>query len=497
VSLSGQTISGVKWATTTQVARQALRVVTLLVLARIIGPEAYGLVAMALVVTGLIDLFRDLGTSAAIVHRQDADQLFLSSIFWANIVVGCLATIVTFAAAPLVAVLYRNDDVTGVLQALSVSFVISAVAIVQLALLTKELRFRALAAIEVTAAVISSGAAITAGVLGMGAYSLVLQTLSLVAIMSVGAWIANSWRPSKAFDFEDIRSIWGYSSNLVGFNIVNYFTRNADNLLVGRYLGATSLGYYAMAYNVLLLPIRMVSLSIGRVIFPAYASVQDDKPRIARGYLRVTRVVATVAFPVLTGLIVLAEPLVDVVYGPEWAPAATVIMILVPVGLFQALLVLNGTIYQAVGRTDLQFRIGLLWSVLTGIAFVVGLQWGITGVAACYAIASTIIAYPNFAIPLGLIGLRPSSLLAAVWRPTLAAAGMAGAVLGLRLLVPSLETSVVGLATLVLLGIVSYGGLSWIVNRAEIMSIAAMLGISREHRVRGRLAAAGQAQEAR
>jgi O-antigen/teichoic acid export membrane protein len=488
VSLTHRTISGIKWSTASQITRQGLRILALLVLARIIGPKGYGVVAMALVVIGFIDLFRDLGTTAAVIQRKDPDQRLLSTVFWTNLAVGSAATAVTFAGAPLAALIYHNEQVTGVLRALSLSFIIAALGLVQLALLQKSLRFRVLAALEGGGAVVSSAVAIIAAVLGMGPYSLVLQSLAFVAIMTSGGWMGSRWRPSWVFALDDLRSIWAYSANVVGFDVVNYFARNADNLLIGRYLGATSLGYYAMAYNVLLFPLQMVSFSLSRVTFPAYAEVQHDKPRIARGYLRVVQVIATFTFPVLTGITVLASPLVELVYGPKWSPAATILMILVPVGLVQSLSALNGSIYRAIGRTDLQLRIGLLWSALVLASFVVGIQWGVVGVAASYAVTSTVIlGYPLFKIPLSLIDLRVRDLLNSVWRPLLASATMAAVVLGARLLGPALETHVAGLASLVALGVLSYGAVSWIVNRAELLSIVGLLGLSGERSDSGAL----------
>jgi PST family polysaccharide transporter len=480
VSLTERTASGIKWSTGSQVARQAVRVLTLLVLVQLIGPSEFGVMNMAVVITGFVDLFRDMGTSAAVIQRKAPGQRLLSTLFWTNVAIGTVAGLVVFAGAPLVADFYGNDRVDGIVRVLAASFIISALGTVQLALLAKALRFRALAALEMSAVVVSSAAALAAAAGGLGAYSLVMQTLTLSAIMTIGAWVVGRWRPDRTFAFADLRSVAAYSSNLVGFNVVNYFARSADNLLIGRYLGATALGHYSLAYSLLLFPLQMVSRSIGRVTFPVYSKVQDDKPRIARGYLRVVRVVSTLTFPVVFGFFVVAVPAVDVLYGSDWAPAAPVIMILVPVALAQSLATLNGTVYQAVGRTDLQLRIGLLWSVLMVASFAIGLQWGITGVAAAYAITSTvIIGYPLFAIPLGLIGLRLRDLAASAWRPLCAAAGMAAAVGAARLVIPGADETAAGLVALIVLGLASYGALSWAVNRVEILNIAELLGLRR------------------
>jgi lipopolysaccharide exporter len=464
VSLAQRTTSSVKWSFASQGFRLFMRFITLVVLTRFIPPSDFGLMSMALVVTVFVDLFRDLGTSAAIIQRKQATQRLLSTLFWANVVFGAVAALVTFLVAPLVADFYASPSLTDVVRVMALSFLLSGVGMVHQALLARRLSFRRLAKVEIAAAVAGSVTAVIVAAAGGGVYCLVGLLLVTSGVNSVGAWITSKWRPSFTFALDDIRAVRRFTTNLVGFNLVNYFARNMDYVLIGRFLGAQALGYYTLAYNLLLFPLQMVSDSFARVMFPAYSAIQDDRARIGRTYLRVAAFIASVTFPMMTGLLVLCDVFVDVVYGPSWSPAVPVIAVLAPIGMFQSIATVVGGIYQSQGRTDLQLKVGLVFTALVVVSFAIGLHWGIVGVAAGYAVANLLIAYPASAIPLGLVGLRFTDLLRVLARPFAASVLMAAVLLAARFALPH-ELGALALALLVLLGACAYLAACAIVNR--------------------------------
>ena len=176
-------------------------------------------------------------------------------------------------------------------------------------------------------------------------------------------------------------------------------------MLLGRYVGATALGFYSYAYNLMLYPLDNVSAALGRVLFPAFSQVQDDNERFRSGYMRVCSVIAAMTFPMTLGMLAVAGPLIDVFLGPKWHPAARLLMILAPVGLVQSIVTTVGYIYMAKGRTDWMFRLGLISSPLLVASFVVGLPWGTEGVSISYAVCFYALTPPSFAIPFRLIDL--------------------------------------------------------------------------------------------
>jgi O-antigen/teichoic acid export membrane protein len=473
-SLRRSFVSGVKWSTASQVGRQVVQLVTTIILARLLVPSDFGLVSMAMVVVGFVLVFADLGTAAAVIQREELSEGLMSSVFWANMAFGLSASVALFAASPLVAAFYEEQRVAPILQVLSVSFLVTGLGISHRALLERGLAFDKLARLEIAAVLAGSVAGIGAGLLGLGAWSIVCQTLVVTTATTLLLWVASSWRPALKFDWGELKSVAGYSLNLTGFNSFNYLVRNVDYLLIGWYLGAQNLGYYTLAYRLLLYPTQNVASVITRVMFPAFSRMQDDE-RFRRAYLRVVGIIAMITFPMMLGLWALAEPFVLAVFGPQWRPVVILLMILVPVGMFQSVATTVGVIYTAKGRTDWMLR----WSILAGVvvmaAFVVGLRWGTIGVAAAYAATSLILFYPSFAIPFRLISLPVRDLFVVLWRPFASGLLMLVAVLGLIVALPA-GTRIGVLATAVPVGIVVYLMVSCLINREQVREVVSLLG---------------------
>jgi PST family polysaccharide transporter len=471
--LIDKTASGVKWSSISQIGRQLMQLVTTIILTRLLSPSDFGLVGMAMVVTGFVALFHDFGTSATVIQKKVASEVFLSSIFWVNAAFGLLAMVIIFAFAPLAANLYHEPRVSLILKLLSLSFLISGLSIVQQAILERELAFKKLARVEMVAGVSSSFVCIGAALLGAEVWSLVYQTLMSVTVTTVLLWTSSDWRPKAVFHWGEVRSVRSYSLNLTGFYIFNYFARNADTVLIGRFLGAQNLGYYMMAYRIMFYPIQTISAVIGRVMFPVYSQIQEDEARFRRIYLKVIGAIGLITFPMMMGVWGLAQTLVLTLFGSQWKP----VMILAPVGLIQSIVTTVGTIYQAKGRTDWMFRLGVATGLIAVLAFVIGLQWGIVGVAGAYTIATILCLYPNFTVPFKLINLKMQDLGDTLWRPFLGSLMMLGGILGLKYAFPPGLTSGKILCILVPVGIIIYLAASWWMNREQAEEFLHVAGI--------------------
>lgn len=479
MKLSNRIVSGVTYSAASQVIRQVTQIGTTVVLARFLKPSDFGLMGMALVATGFVALIKDLGTSAAVIQTKDATSRLLSTLFWLNTVIGLLATAILFTGTPLVITLFDDPRVGPILQLLSLSFVISGVGAVNQAILERNLLFKTLAQIEITAVIVGAGVGIASALLGYGVLSLVNQSLAMALTTTVLLWVWNPWRPALLFDWAELKGVGAYSLHLTGYNIFNYFSRNADNFLIGRFLGAQDLGYYSLAYRFLLYPIQTISAVIGRVMFPFFSRIQDDLPAFRRNYLRVVSSIALVTFPMMLGIMAVAEPFVITVLGPQWRPIVVLLQVLAPVGLLQSIGTTVGGIYQARGRTDWMLWWGVVGGFIVVVGFVVGLQWGIVGVAVSFALASALLAYPNFAIPFRLIDLRVRDLGAVLWRPFISSILMFVAIIPLKTgLEESLSIGVV-LGVLVSWGIVAYLIFTWIMNRDQLRDVLGLVGVGR------------------
>jgi lipopolysaccharide exporter len=404
-SLTRKATSGVAWSAVFQVGRQLLSIVSVFVLAHFVPPGAYGVVAMAVICMNFLETFRDLGTTNALVREPDLTDALISSIFWLNCILGTAVTLCMVLVSVPVAAFFHEPQLSPVVRALSVTFFLNALGVVPTALLNREMSFRNINVASFAGAVVGTALSIAMAIRGAGVWSLVAGTLTSTAVNTVAVWTLCPWRVQWVLKWKPIRSIASYTLHLSGFNILNYLSRNADNLIVGRFLGDISLGHYQMAYTVMTYPLSTFSSVICQVLFPAMSQVHDDNVRFRRAFIRTCMLISLFTFPMMLGLTVTARPLVYVVLGEKWLPVGGLLTVFGPLGMVQSITTVAGIIYNAKGRTDLMFRWGVTSSILFVLSFFIGLRWGIMGVATSYAIMFALLLVPGLVIPFRLIEL--------------------------------------------------------------------------------------------
>ncbi|MCC6590951.1 MAG: MOP flippase family protein [Bryobacterales bacterium] len=498
--LAREVASGAAWTAVSIVGRQVMTVAALAVLARYVPPSAYGLMGMATTVSNFLLLFRDLGTASALVQRRAIDESLLASVFWLNVTLGLLLTGVTALLAYPASWYFREPELVPVMQVVGLTFFASALSMVHNALLSREMQFRRMAVAELGGMVIGQGVAVSLAVTGHGVWSLVIGNLVNMTTMSALLWVVRPWRPRNWGSFESIKAIASYSLNLLGFTIVNYFSRNVDSLVVGRFLGKAALGYYQMAYSVMMYPIQNVTQVLGRVLLPTFSRIQDDNVRFAKAYQRVTTAIALITFPMMLGVMAVAEPFVLTLVGEQWRPIAPLLLILCPIGAVQSVQSSVGAIYTAKARTDWMFKWALGAVAVTIPGFLLGVPWGIYGVAIGYAIVTAILIYPGFGIPFKLIGLRFSDFAAGFRTILLCAVLMGGGVwlaeMGMRRW--GIQRPLVLLTVGVTLGILLYVALLWLIRPMVLRHLVDLLRDTGRENVAGILEklAPGPAPEA-
>ena len=408
-NLTQRAVSGTAWSAVSTAGRQVLSIASVATVARLLGPSAYGVMGMANLLIVFILNFRDLGTGNAIIQRSSISNRLLSSLFWINFGLGLVLSLSVVAASPMAAKFFKTPELVAILCVLSLSFWFTSCGVVHNALLLREMRFRSLAAADLSAGFVQYIVALSFAYHGYGVWSLVFANVANSLTATAGYWIASHWRPARIFDRAEVRSIAKFSLNLSGFGLVNYFARNADNITVGKLLGRTELGDYQMAYNLMLQPIQNISSVMSQATFPAFARIQDDDERFRNAYIRSSMLIGLITFPVIAGMGVVADPMIRAVLGPKWIGAIRVFQILAAVGMVQSVQTTVGQIYMAKGKTDWMFRWGVIQCVLFICAFLIGVRYGTTGVAASYCIAYLGLAMiPGFVIPFRAIGLKLS-----------------------------------------------------------------------------------------
>jgi O-antigen/teichoic acid export membrane protein len=459
--VKAQVVSGAVWSGASKTAQQVLLLASTGLVAHLVRPSAYGLLGMASIVMGFIDIFKDLGTATAVVSRKEVDPQVLSSLFWFNVFFGACTAAVAIACAPLIAQFFRQPKLSAVIVVLSASLLLSGASTVQQSILVRDLAFKRLSTIEFTSVFISVAVACVLALRGAGVWSLVFSQVAAVLCMACLLWATSPWHPDLRFRWHDVRSVSSFGLNVTGFTVANYLVRNADNLLIGRFLGSTALGYYAIAYRLLLFPLSNVSAVLGRVLLPALAGFRQDNARVRKAYLASCAVIAAGTFPMMVLLFATAGPLVEALLGPRWASVVPLLWLFAPLGLVQSIGTTVGDIYLVKGRSDWLFRWGLFSGVCAIASFFIGLRWGIVGVASAYTAFSLLLAYPSFSIPFRLIDLKISELLQTLMAPFLYACLMGIAVAALRFVLLAVEFAGAWgtLISCTIVGIVTYSAL--------------------------------------
>ncbi|HEV8687462.1 MAG TPA: MOP flippase family protein [Gaiellaceae bacterium] len=427
--LRSRVVSGLAWKGASQIFLQVSRLGVAVLLARLLAPEQYGLALMALVVATLVLVFSDLALGAALVQRKTLTEEDRSTVFWTALCAGALFTLVGIAASGPIASFYGKPEVKPLVAVLSLSFVITSLGTTQSALLTRELSFRSLELRLMGGTLAGAVVGIGAAAAGAGAWAIILQQLAISCVSTVLLWLVSPWRPRFVFSLASLRELGGFSGAVFGQRLLYYLHANVDKLLVGRVLGSAALGVYGLAYSIVAVPFSRLAVPIAEVLFPAFSRLQDDRRLLADSWLRASRLVAAVSMPALVGLAAVAPDFVEVVLGERWRPIVPVVQILAWVGLLQSLQTLNGPLLQAVDRTGTLLRYSLFFFVAHVTAFVIGIQFGIVGIAAAYAISTTIVE-PVFAmLTARAIGVAVTAFAWAFRGVALAAAGCGAAAL--------------------------------------------------------------------
>ena len=392
--LKGRSVRGGAVTMLGQGSRFVIQIASTMVLARLLVPADFGLIAMVTALTGFAVLFKDLGLSMATVQKAEITHEQISMLFWINVAVSALITLAISALAPLMAWFYGEPRLILITISISLIFLFGGVTVQHQALLQRQMRFTALAVIQVVS--ISAGVivGIVSAILGAGYWALVMKQATSDLSIAFGVWLVCSWRPGLPVRNTGVKSMLVFGGYITSFNIVNYFARNADNILIGRVWGAGPLGFYSKAYALLVLPLTQINQPLASVAVPALSRLRDDPLKYSSYYLRVISLISLVSTPLVGFLIVCSSDLILLILGSQWAAASNIFKILGFSALIQPLYYTQGWLHISAGRSDRYLRWGLFSSFVIVIAFIVGLPYGPLGVAVAYTLATWAIIFP-------------------------------------------------------------------------------------------------------
>lgn len=388
-SLKQRTLRGVVWNFFRVFGQTVFGFVAGIVLARLLPPEDFGLLALATVFIGVADLISSVGMGPAIVQRATLSEQHVRVATTLSLISGTLLTAIFWWLAVPISLFFNEPRVADIIPVLAVGLGISATMAAGRGLLIRKMDFQRLFVIDLGAYLVGyAGISIVMAVLGYGVWSLVAGTVASLVLQSVAiAWVAPPRFPLSLSRREALELL-GFGSEISVNNIVNYFARNVDSVVIGKYHDATPLGFYSRAFNLAAMPVSRIASSVSGALFPSYAELQNDRRRLSRAYLKAVNATALLTFPILIGFVISAEPVIVGLYGEAWRPAIVVFQILAFSGLFKTIFHLAGAVAQATNHVRAEIGRQLVYLLILTVGSLALVERGIEAVASVVVVAS-------------------------------------------------------------------------------------------------------------
>jgi O-antigen/teichoic acid export membrane protein len=398
-----------------------------IVLARLLAPRDFGLVAMVLSVTSFVTIFRDLGLASATVQSRSLDHTRVTSLFWLNTGFGVAMAALTALLAPLIARFFGEPRLGGIALVIAGVLVIEGLAIQHQALLRRRMRFGSLAWLEVLSVAAGVSVGITLAWWGAGYWSLVWMRVAQSATRAIVAWTFCDWRPGLGIGFGAVRPQVAFGTRLTVSRFARHTSRNLDRVLVGRVLSAEALGLYAKAAGWLVAPFQQLSWPIARVAVPVLSRLQDDPLRFRSYFVAGQSALAAAGVPAAAFLVVDAHHVIPMLLGPQWLDAIPIFRALAPVAVASLVQMGFHWCYVSLGNTRRQMRWEVASAAILVVAFALGLRGGAVGVAAAYGIVSILLLPPGALVCFRQTPISPFDMLGVFVRPVVAACAASGA----------------------------------------------------------------------
>ncbi|MGB3533239.1 MAG: MOP flippase family protein [Microcoleaceae cyanobacterium] len=386
MNLRQQAVKGIFWSAIQKFGNQAISFVVFFCLARLLEPEAFGLIALASVFLAFVQIFLNQGFAEAIVQRQELEPEHLDTAFWVSLIISILLTVISVSVADIVAQGFNQPELAPIIRWLSLGFLLSAFNSVQQAIFRRNLAFKALAARSLVASCAGGIVGVVMAFSGFGVWSLVGQQLTNNIAGILVLWWASDWKPGLKVSQKHFYELFHFGINILGFNLLNFFNRRSDDFLIGYFLGPTALGYYTIAYRLLLLMTNLFTNTMAQVALPTFSRLQSQPEKMRQAFYTATQLSSLVAFPAFLGMALLAPELVPFLFGENWLPSIPVMQVLAFIGILHAIEYFNQSVILAMGKPGWRLKINAINAVANVIAFMIVIQWGILAVAAAYVI---------------------------------------------------------------------------------------------------------------
>ncbi|EJO36133.1 polysaccharide biosynthesis protein [Acinetobacter radioresistens WC-A-157] len=393
MSLKKQAIAGIKWTFVQQFSVQIINFAVQIILARLLMPEMFGLIAMVVVFISMGQALMDGGMTSSIIRTKNPDQLDYSTVFITNIIMSLGIYWVVFIMAPYIALFYNQEILTNIIRILSLTFVIRALVAVHMAKLTKEMNFQLQMKLQIPSSILAGLVGITMAYQGYGVWSLVWLNLVQAISFTVQTLVFMKWRPSLIFNFERFKYHFNFGYKLTLASLIDVIFNDAYRIVIGKFYSPAAVGFFHQAETLRLFPVQQISTVIGKVTYPLFAKMNDDNA-LKFAYKITMKLVLVLIVPLMLGLILMAEEGFRFLFGEKWLSAVPYFQILALASIVRPLSVYNLNILKVKGRSDIFLRIEILKKVIGIALLIVGLNFQVIGLV----ISLTVFSYISFII---------------------------------------------------------------------------------------------------
>lgn len=413
------------------VASQAMNFGVLAILARELGPKTFGVVALASIWIKFLNYFLSQGLGLAIIQRKKLDPLHLDSAFWLTNAMAAVLTIATVISAPWAAAFFSEPSLTDVLRVISLSFIIGGLVTVQIAFMTRNQEFKALAFRTLVGNIAGSLIGVALAFAGAGVWALVAKQLAMSIVMAVILWSASTWRPRFSFSIQHLRELWGFSTKVFARNLIGFVYLEADKILVGRLIGSVDLGFYSNSKQLARMLVNVVRKPVETVALPILSKLQDDRAALAVAICKSQGMMAVLLLPTFVGIAALAPEVVAIALGPDWEFARTPLRYLSLAEAINACSAVAFTAIMAAGRPGMSLLHLGISAISTIIATLIGAQWGVVGISIAMMVNALVYSGSFIVILVAITDVELRNYLKTNLPAILSSLLMAGSVMGL------------------------------------------------------------------
>lgn len=391
MSLRKKSIYGILWSFTENVGVRVLSISTYFILAKILGPSAFGLVALTNTFVFISEVFVEQGFTAAIVQKKGLSQNHLASAFWGNILTGIVLFVLLYVSASSFAKVFDEAELTKLLQLHSASFIISSFSRVHIALLQKDFNFKKIALVRIIATAISCVTSIILAYKDFGAYSIVIQQIIFNLVQSVIFPFVTNWKPNFSFSWILYKELFSFGSKVMVSRFIQTLSRNADSLFIGYFFGTNTLGFYSFAQKIFVTVSDLIDLTFTTTSFAAFSTLQDQKELLSKELAKYIEITAYASFPVFVSTILFISPAIMLVFGEKWVPSIPIVQILSVSGIIMSFYACFNSFLLGTGRANLSLKLRFFYFVVSIILIVIAVQISIEMVAVSYIFSSFIV----------------------------------------------------------------------------------------------------------